>query len=130
MESIGVSDPYELLTHFVFDEAGAEEFAGEGPLVVDDKTILDFSVPKSKDSLFGMANLNNEYWLVSQQGRLNNAVFADFLRKLQRMNAHRRPVPDSVGASGGLAPAEFTRELEAANERILGPNATKPESPS
>lgn len=118
MESIGIHDPYELLAHFMFDEVGAEEFAGEGPLVVDNYTILDFTVPRSKDSYFGMANLNNAFWLLGNEGLLSPKLFSAFLQKVALMMSHKKPVePGMVGATN-LSQEDLTREIEAAEKRI------------
>jgi len=119
LASIGLADPYELLTMFVFGNEGAEEFAGTGPLVVDDQTILDFSVPRSQDSYFGMANLNNNFWLLAEEGRLSGAQFAAFLRKVALMGSHRRPVGPEVVHLGDMTPDELDEEVDRANERRM-----------
>lgn len=119
LASIGLSDPFEFLTMFVFGNDGARAFAGDGPLVVDNQTILDFSVPKSKDSFFGMANLNNNYWLLNDDGRLHGDQFAAFLRKVAQMGSHRRPVGPEVRGAGDLSPDDLNREVAAAKERRI-----------
>jgi len=45
------------------------EWAGDGPLVSDDRTRLDFTVPKSIDSSFGFTNPNTGDWLTELMDR-------------------------------------------------------------
>lgn len=118
MESIGIRDPYELLAHFMFAEDGAEEFAGPGPLVVDDYTILDFTVPRSKDSYFGMANLNNAFWLLGNEGLLSPALFSAFLQKVALMMSHKKPIEPAMINATNLTQEQLTNEIAAAEKRV------------
>jgi spermidine synthase len=119
LASIGAKDPYEFLTYFMFDEAGAKRFAGPGPLVVDDKTILDFSVPRSQDSFFGMSNLNSAYFYFTIEKKLDPKMFGGFLRKIVQMGRHQEDVAPAVVGARTLAPDELEREIEAARERLI-----------
>ena len=64
LASIGVPDVFAFLRFFVLGGGEVLEFAGPGPLVTDDHTRLDFSVPRSFDAFFGFANANTDSWLV------------------------------------------------------------------
>lgn len=129
---ISVRDPYEFLTNFVFDETGAQEFAGPGPLVVDDKTILDFSVPKSQDSLFGVGNLNTAFFMFGRD-KLDPKVFGAFLRKTVQMASHKRPVAPAVRLTDDMTEEELAGEVATANTRLLDralPASAKDKSPA
>jgi spermidine synthase len=93
MASIGIPDPFVFLTHFVFADDQARAFGGEGPLVVDDHTRLDFTVPRSIESFFGITNFNTDHWLLNFL--LEGGVLrpdSPFARKRERMEALKRSV--------------------------------------
>lgn len=90
MESIGVGDPFAFLSHFVFAGDEARAWAGDGPLVTDDRTRLDFTVPRSLDSSYGFANANTDSWMADQMEQ--NLAVKTFFRKIQQMMAHKKPV--------------------------------------
>ncbi len=118
LESLGANAPFEFLTYFMFDQEGAQRFAGSGPLVVDDKTILDFSVPRSRDSFFGMSNLNSAYFYFTVNDKLDPKVFGSFLGKVAQMIEHQEEVSPSVTGRGDLTEAALVREVEAARKRV------------
>ncbi len=94
LESIGIRSPFDFLEHFVFSGAAVSEFAGGGPLVTDDHTRLDFSVPRSPDAYYGIANYNTNAWLVELMDPRARRGFAEraFLAKVAELRSHRRPV--------------------------------------
>jgi hypothetical protein len=118
LESIGVPDPYAFLEHFVFETAGADRFAGPGPLVTDDRTMLDFTVPMSLDSAYGIANANTQSWLVDfmRPESRGNVALELFFAKIKRMLAYKEPVaPFVVNLEGaGIDRAGFEARLGAA----------------
>jgi hypothetical protein len=115
LESIGIGSPFGFLEHFVFSGAALRGFAGEGPLVTDDHTRIDFSVPRSADAYFGIANYNTDAWLVEQMepGARPGVAERAFLAKVARLRAERRPVlPQLRNAdAAGYAPGEVARIL-------------------
>ncbi len=66
MESIGIESAPEFLNHFVMSTEVAREYAQGAPVITDDQTRLDFTVPRSKDALFGISNQNTGFWLADQ----------------------------------------------------------------
>jgi spermidine synthase len=54
LDLIGVADVDFLLSMFVFDEAALGEFVRGVPPVTDDRTVLDFSMPRYIGSGFGL----------------------------------------------------------------------------
>ena len=86
LASIGVPDVFAFLRFFVLGGGEVLEFAGPGPLVTDDHTRLDFSVPRSFDAFFGFANANTDSWLVDLMKPEHHQVGARaFLTKVARM---------------------------------------------
>jgi len=116
LESIRVSSPYRLLAHYVFSEDDAARFAGEGPLVVDDRTLLDFSVPRSRDSAFGIANYNTNNWLVqlTEANASERIVLQKFFSKAVQMARHKEPVLPHLVNRQGHSDAEIAERVEAA----------------
>src|SRR5262245_10813482 len=94
LESIGIRTPFEILDHYVFSGDAVAEFAGEGPLVTDDHTRLDFSVPRASDAYYGIANYNTNAWLVELMDprRRKGSAERAFLAKVAELRSHRRPV--------------------------------------
>src|SRR5262245_48765603 len=94
LASIGIESPFEFLDLFVFSGAAVAGFAGRGPLVTDDRTRLDFSVPRSADAYYGIANFNTNAWLVELMDprRRKGSAERAFLAKVAELRSHRRPV--------------------------------------
>ncbi len=111
-----------FLSHYVFSGDALEEWAGAGPLVVDDHTRLDFTVPRSKDSSYGIANYNTNLWLVQlmEPGAKHNVAFATFGRKVRRLASYKQPVlPHLRGVrASGLDPAEVARRIDEAHTKL------------
>jgi spermidine synthase len=115
LATIGIATPFDFLDHFVISGAELRELAGEGPLVTDDHTRLDFSVPRSRDAYYGIANYNTDAWLVEfmvSAGR-ESAAAELFLEKIAELRAHRRPVLPYLRnvAAAGYGPAEVSARL-------------------
>ena len=76
------------------------EFAGQGPLVIDDHTILDFSVARSRESSFGIGNQASGNWLSRflEPAARHDVSLANFFRKVNQLTALKRPaLPHIVG---------------------------------
>src|SRR5262249_31177942 len=120
LAAIGVPDPYAFLSHFVFGDEGARRFGDDAPLVLDDHTRLDFTVPMSIDASYGIANANTLSWLVEymRPERGKNLTVDIFLTKIARMMKYKEPVVPVLqnAAASGLEPAALA-------ERINRPSA-------
>jgi spermidine synthase len=121
LDAMGIPSPFHLLNYFLFADQEVAEFAGEGPLVLDDHTRLDFSVPRSQDAFFGIANYNTNFFMVdlieARKGELRSLQ----VEKMLKMTSYKRPVlPHVVGIdSSGLEHDEVQRRIEAAGQRML-----------
>jgi spermidine synthase len=118
LATIGIPGPLHFLHHFVFTGEALRRYAGEGPLVVDDHTRIDFSVPRSASSSFGIANRNTESWLVDlmEVGGRHRPEHERFLSKVATLVRHKQPVtPHLAGLEIlGLPPEELQRRIDAA----------------
>jgi len=127
MESIGVGDPFAFLSHFVFAGDDVKAWAGDGPLVTDDRTRLDFSVPRSLDSSYGFANANTDSWMADEMEQ--NLAVKMFFKKIQQMSAHKKPVlPHLTNVEqAGYTPEEVQAKMAAQLEAAAGkPVTTSP----
>ncbi len=115
LASIGIADPLQFLKYFMFADEGVANFAGDGPIVTDDRTILDFSVPRSKDSFYGIANMNTGNYLVQlmEPGAKQDVAAKVFLRKVGEAITYKRPVlPHVVNLeSAGFDRAEVSARV-------------------
>ncbi|MBY0277270.1 fused MFS/spermidine synthase, partial [Candidatus Binatia bacterium] len=130
MESIGVGDPFAFLSHFVFSGDEARAWAGDGPLVTDDKTRLDFTVPRSLDSSYGFANANTDSWMADQMEQ--NLAVKTFFRKIQQMMAYKKPVLPHLTSveKAGFTPEQVKERMAAQAEAAAGkPVTTTPTGP-
>ncbi len=59
LKGIGHASMFEFLAHFVWGERQLREYAGEAELVTDDRTYVDFSVPRSVFAGYGLAHFNS-----------------------------------------------------------------------
>lgn len=122
LESIRVYDPFAFLSHFIMAGEEVREFAGEGPLVTDDHSRLDFTVPKSIESSFGFTNPNTGDWLTELMDPTlkDKLTLSTLFRKVLHMTAFRRPVlPHLVNIeASGLGIDEVSARLLAATANI------------
>jgi spermidine synthase len=95
LNSIPIRDPFEFLDHFVMADGEVREWVGDAPLVVDDHTRIDFSVPRSEEAFFGLSNSITDYYLAD----LMNFDLSVSDRSF-RYCAHKRPVAPHVRNSG------------------------------
>jgi len=132
LESIGVRDPYQLLAHFVLAGDEVAAFAGTGPIVTDDHTRLDFTVPRSLDSFYGFSNANTNSWLseLIDPASKKDAGVKRFFERILHLATYKRPVlPHLVNAdASGLTTDELRERLaEAAKGPQAGATATRTE---
>jgi hypothetical protein len=124
MASIGIPDPFVFLRHFVFADDQARAFGGRGPLVTDDHTRLDFTVPRSIDSFFGLTNFNTDHWLLNflLDGE-DLAPDGPFARKSTRLKAMKRSVlPHLVNVeAAGMDLKEVQSRLVRARRAAIPP---------
>jgi spermidine synthase len=120
LASIGIRDAFGFLFHFVMADGDVTRFAGDGPLVVDDHTRLDFSVPRSRDAFFGLSNVNTSNWLVALMdpggdGGDEDVAARIFLEKVASLWRYKRsvlPHLENVDALG-LGADEVRARIEA-----------------
>jgi predicted membrane-bound spermidine synthase len=110
LASIGIDDPLELLSYYVMGPAEARAFAGDASVITDDRTRLDYSLPRSVESYFGISNSITNDWLVDLMERRESLV-----AKSARLCAHKRTVLPHLANPGalGLGPEELEGELDA-----------------
>jgi spermidine synthase len=98
LESIHIDDPVYFLKYFMFGGDEVADFTGPGPLVTDDRTYLDFTVPRSKDSFYGISNMNTGTYLVQlmDPGTKRDVATKIFLRKVGEALTFKRPVVPHV----------------------------------
>jgi spermidine synthase len=117
LASIGVPDPYAFLSHFVFGDEGARRFGDDAPLVVDDHTRLDFTVPMSIDAAYGISNANTLSWLVEfmRPERGKSLAVELFFTKIARMQSFKEPVIPVLRhpEASGLGPDELAARIAA-----------------
>jgi spermidine synthase len=110
LASIGIQDPVDFLGYFVMAGDEVSEFAGDAAPVTDDRTQLDFVLPRSVESFFGLSNSITDDWLVDLMARRESLI-----AKSARMCAHKRPVlPHLRNAEAlGLPRADLAAKVEA-----------------
>lgn len=112
LHTIRIDDPVDFLGYFVLAGEDARAFADGAPLVTDDHTRLDFTVPRSIESNYGVSNWNMDDWLVDLMDG-----GPDYTSKMQQMCEYKRPVLEQV-ESGGLS-AEERAEMGARIESVV-----------
>jgi spermidine synthase len=122
LASIGIPDSFHFLRNFVFSGEAVDRFAGTGPLVVDDHTRIDFSVPRSADAFYGISNLNTDYFLMQLMGpgSARDVAFRIFVEKVTRLARYKQevlPQLKNVEASG-LEREEVRRRIESAADAL------------
>jgi len=123
LASIGIRDPFHFLDHYVMSGAELDAYAGEGPLVVDDHTRIDFTVPRSANAFYGVANFNTSYWLVEfMKGEVGDEVGGFFLRVVAERARRKTPVLPYVRnyEAAGYDRDELAARLREAGQPALG----------
>jgi spermidine synthase len=116
LATIPMRDPYHFLSHFVGSGEQLEPMWRDMPLVEDDHTRLDFTVPRSKDSYFGIANYNTGGWLIQlmEPGAQHDVAFTAFVAKIRHLAGYKQPVVPYLRGLDGLGAEEVERRVEAA----------------
>jgi len=120
LATIPIRDPYHFLSHFVGSgEQLAPMWQGH-PLVEDDHTRLDFSVPRSRESYFGVANYNTGGWLIQQMepGAVHDVAFTAFVEKIRHLAGYKQPVVPYLRGLDGVGAEEVERRVEAARATL------------
>jgi spermidine synthase len=121
MELSGVRDADHLLSFFVFDERGFAEFVRDASPVTDDRTVLDFTIPRYLGSGFGLGS-----WNIRAQHDGRNP-FGEAMIRMNFYGQRRRPVVPLLTNLGGEAPQAIAQRI-AASATIPIPNDWVPES--
>jgi hypothetical protein len=118
LDSIPFKDPFDFLNYFVMADEEVDAFAGDSPVVTDNRTYLDFTVPRSVDSFFGISNNITDLFLMDQID-----PDADVFMRGYRYCRFKRPVfPHLVNAeASGMSAERVEAELEARLGTQLGP---------
>jgi spermidine synthase len=111
LASIGIDDPVDFLGYFVMADEEAKAYAGDAPIVTDDRTRLDFTVPRSVESNFGLFNSNTNDWLLSLTRPDGESGI-----KMERMCGYKRSVLDHL--TNGEGPLEERAEIGARLEAL------------
>lgn len=118
LASIPIRDPWHFLDHFVMAEDEVRAWVGDAPLVTDDRTRLDFTLPRRAESFFGISNSITDYYLADQ---IDPA--ASVIDRARRYCAHKRPVAPHLrnAEAAGLAPEAVRARLERGSSFDPGP---------
>jgi spermidine synthase len=110
LASIGIRDPFTFLNDFVMAGDEVTAYAGDASVITDDRTRLDFTVPRSVDSFFGISNSTVDNWLVDQ---IDPGL--DLASKAVKLCRYKQPVlPHLVNIEAtGLDRAGVRSRLEA-----------------
>jgi|GEM_PF-2261836 len=108
MQLSQVRDADHLLSFFRFDEAAFAEFVRDASPTTDDRTVLDFSMPRYGGSGFGLGQFNLK---VRDAGR-NPFVFVE--QRKREYQALQRSVVPYLTNLGGEAPETIAARIEAA----------------
>jgi spermidine synthase len=107
LELSQVRDVDHLLSFFVFDEAAFAEFVHDAPPVTDDRTVLDFSMPRYLGSGFGLGVFN----LQAREGGRN--PFHVTVERKTYYFEHRRSVVPYLTNLGADTPEAIAARIEA-----------------
>ena len=110
LATIPITDPYQFLNHFVMADDEVRNWSAGVPIITDDRTTLDFTVPRSVDSYFGISNSITDHYLTD----LINTD-ATPVQRAARYCEFKQPVlPHLVNAAdSGLSTDELARRLDA-----------------
>jgi len=119
LASIPYKDPFDFLNYFVMADDEIVEFVGDAPVVTDDRTRLDFTVPRSVESFFGISNSISDLYLVDQIDPDANV----FMRGARYCRFKRPVFPHLVNPeAAGLSAKEVEEKLDALLGSQLGPD--------
>lgn len=119
LATTGIDDAVAFVSLYVMSGDALDAFAGTGPLVEDDHTRIDFSIPRSESAFYGLANVNTGYWLVEYlrgSARVReNVAGAIFLREIGARARYKQSVLPYLAnvEAAGYDRAELEKRLAA-----------------
>jgi spermidine synthase len=115
LASIGIVSVFHLLSHVLLVGDQVAAWSGEGPLVTDDHTHLDFSVARSKESSFGTGNQATGNWMSEFLDPEQPGYLGIFFRRVNELMAYKQPVmPHLVNVeAAGFDPALVSARIGA-----------------
>jgi hypothetical protein len=114
MELSGVRDIDHFLSFFIFDDQAFRNFVGDAPAVTDDRTVLDFTMPRYLGSGFGLGSFNRS----AQEAGRN--PFSVAMERAYYYLSKRESVVPYLTNLGDVAPEELERRIDArAQEKLV-----------
>jgi spermidine synthase len=101
LATIPLENPYQVLNLFVMADEQVHAWTEGAPILTDDHTRVDFSVPRSESSFFGVSNHITGYYLVRQMD-----LAIDFQALADRWCAPKQPVWTRLVNAGGAGARE------------------------
>lgn len=111
LELIGVRGVDHFLSHFLFDESAFAKFVRDVEPITDDRTVVDFSMPRHLGSGFGTHGFLNQFATVDGKG----PMWAASQRRLE-YERRRQPVLPIVTNLGDASAREIERRIRAGYE--------------
>jgi spermidine synthase len=110
LASIPIRDPFQFLNHFVMAGDEVRAWAGDAQVITDDRTRLDFTVPRSVNSYFGLSNSITDYYLADLIDPTSTPI-----QRAALYCVHKQPVFPHLANPGasGLRPTEVRARLDA-----------------
>jgi len=114
LASIRIKDAYDFLNLFVMEDEAVRAFAADRPVLTDDRTRLDFDVPKAQESAFGVSNhitgsYLQEFTRSHQAARRLLQTYCSFKESAE---------PHVVGLeAAGVSAAQLGRQLDRVSKR-------------
>jgi hypothetical protein len=104
LELIKVRGVDHLLSFFLLDAPAFRAYASGAPAVTDDRTVLDFSMPRFVGSGFGLGSFHD---------RVRGGVFAAIAERQRHFDARRSPVAPHLTNLGDDTPAAIEERIRA-----------------
>ena len=121
LASTGMRGPFDVLGLYLFSGDALREYVGEGPLVVDDHTRVDFTTPRSKDAYYGIANYNTNHWLVLlMEPESPQRLYGAMRERFAAFASYKTPVLPHLAnvESAGYDRRDVVRRIRAARARL------------
>ncbi|MCP5068577.1 MAG: hypothetical protein GY946_18605 [bacterium] len=119
LASIPYKSAFDFLNYFVMKDDDIVEFAGDAPTITDDRTRLDFTVPRAVESFFGISNNITDLFLLDQIDPDADV----FLRGASYCRYKQRVFPHVVNHEAlGLSASELEQKLDSLLGTQLGPD--------
>ncbi|MCH2172000.1 fused MFS/spermidine synthase [Myxococcota bacterium] len=114
LDLIPVLSPDHLLSYFIFDESSLREFGSGVEPVTEDRTVLDFSMPRYAGSGFGFGSYGS--WSRRSPTPLDSSIDT-FKERGWYFFKNRKPVTPLLRNFGGEDPESVAERIEAFNQR-------------